>query len=47
MTNDVTVLSKEEALEWVGSNAFDVILTLGAGDIDTFVEPIKEMFAND
>ena len=24
---------------------FDVVMTLGAGDIDTFVKPIKEMLS--
>ena len=26
---------------------FEVLLTLGAGDIDTFVEPIKELIVNE
>lgn len=35
-------LSKSEILSWVKNQKFEVLLTLGAGDIDQFVEPIKK-----
>lgn len=34
-------LSKEDALSYISSNKTDVLLTLGAGDIDNMIEPIK------
>jgi UDP-N-acetylmuramate--alanine ligase len=37
------VLSKGELLEWVKNNKTELLITAGAGDIDTLVEPIKEM----
>ena len=35
-------LAKSEILSWVKKQKFEVLLTLGAGDIDQFVEPIKK-----
>ena len=35
------LLSKEQVLNWLETHDTDVLLTLGAGDIDTLVEPIK------
>jgi UDP-N-acetylmuramate--alanine ligase len=47
MTNKVTICSKEEALEKIGLEVRDqaqvVILTVGAGNIDTMVSPIAEI----
>ena len=37
------VCSKQELLEVLGNKELDVLLTLGAGDIGTLVEPIKHM----
>jgi len=37
------VLEKEELLEWIKNNKTDLLITAGAGDIDTLVEPIKEI----
>ena len=34
------LLSKEELMPYIASTNFEVLLTLGAGDIDVFVEPI-------
>jgi UDP-N-acetylmuramate--alanine ligase len=36
-------VTKENLLEILKNKNFDVLLTLGAGDIDLFVKPIKEM----
>jgi len=37
------VLDKHEVLEWVKHNKTALLITAGAGDIDTLVEPIKEI----
>lgn len=39
--------AKEELMDHLKTRNFDVLLTLGAGDIDTFVEPIKRLIIND
>jgi len=36
-----TICSKEELLSIIKTKNIEVILTLGAGDIDTLIEPIK------
>jgi len=36
-----TLVSKETLMEELAKKEIDVLLTLGAGDIDTFVQPIK------
>ena len=36
-------LSKEELLKVLEGKKLDVMLTLGAGDIGTLVEPLKQM----
>lgn len=41
---DVKVLSKSELLPYLADRKTEVLLTLGAGDIDRFVEPIKALF---
>ncbi|MGE0562091.1 MAG: UDP-N-acetylmuramate--L-alanine ligase [Flavobacteriales bacterium] len=38
------LLQKDELLNYVAINNFEVFLTLGAGDIDVFVEPIANCF---
>jgi len=44
MTSDSKqILSKDEVLDFVTKGDFDVLLTLGAGDIDRLVDPIKEI----
>ncbi len=41
---EVPVLHKSEVLEYLKKHRPDVLMTLGAGDIDTLVEPIQQMF---
>ena len=44
MTNEnKKVLSKAEILDWVKNNKTELLITAGAGDIDTLVEPIKKI----
>lgn len=38
-----TVISKDNLVEYLNGRHIEVLLTLGAGDIDTLVIPIKEM----
>jgi UDP-N-acetylmuramate--alanine ligase len=38
-----TLVTKANLMEILRGHSFDVLMTLGAGDIDTFVQPIKEM----
>lgn len=40
---DKQVLPKNEVVNFIENKEFDVLFTLGAGDIDTLVEPIKEL----
>src|SRR5690606_15656235 len=35
--------SKQDLMSTLEDTEIDVLVTIGAGDIDTFVEPIKEM----
>lgn len=37
------VMHKESVVDYVSKNEFEVLFTLGAGDIDTIVQPIKEL----
>jgi UDP-N-acetylmuramate--alanine ligase len=37
------VLNKTELLAWIKNNKTELLITAGAGDIDTLVEPIKEI----
>lgn len=37
------LLQKDQVLGWIQENQTDVLLTLGAGDIDTLVDPIREI----
>ncbi len=41
--NNKRILDKNELLEWVKKNKTELLITAGAGDIDTLVEPIKEI----
>ncbi len=38
-----TLINKDELMNYLNKNKYQVLLTLGAGDIDTFVSPIKKM----
>jgi UDP-N-acetylmuramate--alanine ligase len=40
------VLSKTEVLEWIKNNKTELLITAGAGDIDTLIEPIKKILNN-
>lgn len=37
------LIKKEDVIQWLQHHETDVLLTLGAGDIDTLVAPIKKM----
>ena len=37
------LLTKEELMDYLRSEAIDVLVTFGAGNIDRFVEPITEL----
>jgi len=39
------VLDKVELLEWIKNNETELLITAGAGDIDTLVEPIKNILS--
>jgi UDP-N-acetylmuramate--alanine ligase len=41
------LLSKEELVSWLGDRKPDVVMTLGAGDIDRLVPAIKKRFEDD
>jgi UDP-N-acetylmuramate--alanine ligase len=41
-----TLTTKKEVMEQLAGKRFDILLTIGAGDIDTLVEPIKEILIN-
>jgi len=38
--------SKNQLMEILKTKSPEILLTMGAGDIDNFVEPIKELFSN-
>jgi UDP-N-acetylmuramate--alanine ligase len=40
------LVSKQDVLERVKNNAPELLLTVGAGDIDTLVEPLKNSLKN-
>jgi UDP-N-acetylmuramate--alanine ligase len=47
MTNDKNWLKeKEEMLQWIKENKTELLITSGAGDIDSLVEPIKQIILN-
>ena len=37
------LLKRDELMDWVEKEDFDVLVTFGAGNIDRFIEPIKEV----
>ncbi len=39
------VLNKEELLGWIKDNKTELLITAGAGDIDTLIEPIKKIIS--
>ncbi|MDH6342178.1 UDP-N-acetylmuramate--alanine ligase [Parabacteroides sp. PFB2-12] len=41
--SDKRLCRKEDLLDWVEGHAFDIVLMLGAGDIDRLVKPVKEI----
>jgi UDP-N-acetylmuramate--alanine ligase len=41
--NNKRVLDKAAVLEWIKNNRTELLITAGAGDIDTLVEPIKKI----
>ncbi|MDA3883905.1 MAG: UDP-N-acetylmuramate--L-alanine ligase [Bacteroidales bacterium] len=41
-----TMCSKQELIEILHTKKIDVLVTMGAGDIDTLIEPITNMFTN-
>ena len=44
MTNkNKKILNKEELLEWIKHNKTDLLITAGAGDIDTLIDPIRKI----
>lgn len=43
---NVRVLSKADSLEWLTQHKPQVLLTMGAGDIDSLIEPIKGILKN-
>jgi UDP-N-acetylmuramate--alanine ligase len=44
--NKVTVLGKEDLLNEIRSNLPELLITAGAGDIDTMVEPLRNILIN-
>ena len=40
------LLSKDETLKWISENETGLLITAGAGDIDTLVQPIKKIIEN-
>ena len=44
--NNRQVLDKAAVLEWVKDNKIELLITAGAGDIDTLIEPIKKILNN-
>ncbi len=41
------VCSKENLIQELSKHTLDIVLTVGAGDIDTMVQPIKELLSNE
>ena len=46
-SRDKKVLDKKELLEWIRDNKTELLITAGAGDIDTLVEPLKKILTDD
>jgi UDP-N-acetylmuramate--alanine ligase len=45
MNENKQILSKAEVLEWVKKNKMELLITAGAGDIDTLIEPVKNILS--
>ena len=43
-TENKQICSKDELIETISKSKFDILLTMGAGDIDQLVFPLKEFF---
>ncbi len=43
--NNRHILSKESTLKWVEASQLQILITAGAGDIDTFIDPIKKILS--
>jgi UDP-N-acetylmuramate--alanine ligase len=41
-----SLIKKEELLDFVKGKNFEVLLTIGAGDIDKYLSPIKEILSS-
>lgn len=41
-----SIMEKDELLQWIKENRTQLLITSGAGDIDTLVEPIKDIIIN-
>jgi UDP-N-acetylmuramate--alanine ligase len=39
-------LTKQDAVEYIRNNKPELLLTVGAGDIDTLIEPLKSILQN-
>ncbi len=44
--SDKSIVPNENLLEYLSNKNIEVLLTLGAGDIDVFVRPIKQLLTN-
>jgi UDP-N-acetylmuramate--alanine ligase len=44
--NNKHILSKEGVMKWIEASNFEVLVTAGAGDIDTLIHPIKKTLEN-
>ncbi|MFZ4101831.1 MAG: UDP-N-acetylmuramate--L-alanine ligase, partial [Sphingobacterium thalpophilum] len=40
------ILSKEQTLDYIRAKKPELLLTVGAGDIDTLIVPLKEILRN-
>ncbi len=45
VTTEKLLLSKAESIKWVKENQPSLLLTLGAGDIDQLIQPIKQILS--
>ena len=43
--NNRHILSKESTLKWAQASQLQVLITAGAGDIDTIIEPLKQILS--
>ncbi|WP_316736123.1 UDP-N-acetylmuramate--L-alanine ligase [Pedobacter aquatilis] len=40
------IINKESVVEYIKNNKLELVLTVGAGDIDTLIEPLKNILTN-